>query len=122
MTAPTPSAPLPPECEARTRCLAFRAAAGAAAAALAAAAGAAQALRALAPWQLLFLWLAAEATFAFVWADKLRRFNARPADHRPAGHDGAATARRVFLQLRHHFAFSEAYLSPWFSRGAGASQ
>ncbi|KAI8467743.1 MAG: hypothetical protein J3K34DRAFT_523459 [Monoraphidium minutum] len=107
------AAPTPAPHPARARRLALRAAAGAAAALLAAAAAALAAARAAPAAQLLAAWLAAEAAFGPLWASRAAALGAAPAEHRPAGHDGAGALRR-FLRLRRHFPLTEHYLRPWF--------
>lgn len=111
---PQPKAPpLPPAVGARKLALYARAAGGAAAAASAAAAAGACLLRSAPLWQLAAAWLALELAFAFFYRGHLERLSRPPAEHRPADHDGAATARR-FYSLREYFAFSEYYLRYWF--------
>lgn len=117
----SPAAPQPPDLQqilpseyaARTWRLTLQAAAGAAGAVLCALGAITYTLRSFPAWQLLCAWLLSEVAFAFYYAGKLRCLNVQPAAHRPADHDGVATANR-FMRLRKFFPFSESYLRPWF--------
>jgi len=101
------------DCGRRTTVLVLRAAAGAIVTVLAAAAAVLSLVPHLSIWQVVWVWLAAEFAFTFVYVDKLHRFSVQPANQHPEKHDGVAMVKR-WAALRKYFPFSESYLRTWF--------